>query len=97
MHVFWGQVWLVSLGFLSPSMLDVSLMMSLATYAFVVFGISSFKLLPLVVLTSLGFGWILFSDINEPTFGKHFLIFLSYVVSAFFTTFINAYVGNLQL
>jgi len=96
-HVSWGQLGLIALGYFSPSAIEISMMMSIATYTFVVFGISSIKLIPLVLITSSGFALLLFSNATEVTLGSPLLTLITYIVSGVFITVINAYVGNLQM
>lgn len=96
-HTMWGQLGLVILASVSPGAIEISLMMSLATFAFVVFGIPSLKLIPLVALSVIGFGSVIFSETANISFIKSSLMMLSYVVSSIFIIVINSYVGNLQL
>ena len=72
------------------------MMMSIATFAFVVFGIASTKLLWLFLITATGFGGLLYTIAPHRSHEELTLILIAYLVCAVFITVINAYVGNLQ-
>lgn len=96
-HMLWGQLGLMALGFFSETMIEISMMLSLATFVFVVFGTSSFTLFPAVIFVVLGFGVILFANLSGRARQDVQLLFWTYSITAFFIASINSYVGNLHL
>lgn len=96
-HILWGQLAMLVLGYFSSSMIEVSMMLSLATFVFVAFGLSSFTLFPAVMLVVTIFGLILFQQSSGRDRSEEQLIFWTYTSSALFVAAINAYVGNFHL
>jgi signal transduction histidine kinase/CheY-like chemotaxis protein len=97
LHMLWGQISLLTLGFYSAAFLEVSMMLSLATFVFVSFGVASYKLFISVILVTLGYGWIIIYKLGANTADTNLILFLAYMMSAIFIAFINAYAGDLQL
>lgn len=96
-HMSWGQLGLLVLAYFSTPLIEVSMMMSLATFVFIVFGMSSIKLFPVVLAVVVGFGGILLTEEYERAEGESLIIFLAYTMSVIFIAAINAFAGNLQL
>lgn len=97
LHMMWGQLGLLVLGFYSPEVIEVTMMLSLATFVFVAFGMASIKLGVSVVMVVAGYGWIFLHHFVGPLWHIHLIGLLAYAVSAFFIAFINGYSGNLQV
>ena len=97
LHMLWGQVSLLVLGFYSAEHIEVSMMLSLATFVFVSFGVTSYKLFISVILVTLNYGWIITYKLSANSADTNLILFLAYMMSAIFISFINAYAGDLQL
>lgn len=97
LHMLWGQLSLLVLGYYSADFIEVSMMLSLATFVFVSFGVTSYKLFVSVILVTLSYGWIITDKLSVNSADTNLTLFLAYMMSAIFIAFINAYAGDLQL
>lgn len=96
-HMLWGQFGLLVLAYFTPTMIEVSMMFSLAAFVFVAFGLSSALLFISVVFISLGFTAIYYFHPRLDLSSEQSITLTAYTIAAMFIAVVNAYFGNFQV